>query len=128
MYVVGFFVAFKKSSLTADQLNNLRQDEEVQSLFFLDQACTDFSIKYELKCLMKSGSSVEVFIFGHQGKSKYCGIWKLDDMLASNNNLIEQGPERNADHYVIPHTGIGKSLRAKVIVVQVDLHSSSLKS
>lgn len=56
-----------------------------------------------------------VFVCGHQGKSKYAGTWPLKDLLESNNNLVEIGPERSGDEYIVPEGGIKEGLCGKIV-------------
>ncbi|KAK6181704.1 hypothetical protein SNE40_009508 [Patella caerulea] len=56
-----------------------------------------------------------ILVYGHQGKSKYTGYWFLNELLDSNANLREVGPEREPGEYIIPSGGIISGLCGKIV-------------
>lgn len=71
--------------------------------------------------LKKTFSSLEnveaIFIYGHQGKSKYVSKWLLNSLVASNANLLEADPNRSVDEYVVPPGGLRESLCNKFVTI-----------
>lgn len=52
----------------------------------------------------------DVYLFARQGKSRHMGLWSYTSLIKSNANLMEVGPQRGLNDYVIPPEGISKSL------------------
>ncbi|XP_041354360.1 UPF0692 protein C19orf54-like [Gigantopelta aegis] len=63
-----------------------------------------------------------VTVYAQQGKSKYPGVWPLEDLLASTTNLTELDPDRAADSesYVIPHGGVLEGLCGRIVILTKD--------
>lgn len=64
-------------------------------------------------------SSPDVFVYGIQGKSRNVSLWSLNRLLASNANLREVDPNREAEtgQYLIPQEGIQRVLCNKVVIL-----------
>ena len=58
-----------------------------------------------------------VYVFTRHGKSRHIGLWSLESLLDSNRNLVEVGPQRNPEEFVIPEGGIVEGLCSKVLVL-----------
>ncbi|RUS87668.1 hypothetical protein EGW08_004591 [Elysia chlorotica] len=63
---------------------------------------------------------IRFYVYGHQGKSKHAGLWSLDDLLQSNAQLEEAGPERNIEDYVIPPEGVSVELKSQLLIVKLE--------
>ena len=56
-----------------------------------------------------------VLIYGHQGKSKHTGVWTIPELLASNSQLIELGPNRSIEEYIVPEGGVEQGLCGQIV-------------
>ncbi|ESO86175.1 hypothetical protein LOTGIDRAFT_235539 [Lottia gigantea] len=107
--ISGFFLMMDMTHLKTLK-SNFTADTTHRNLYH----CTDIdNIKVCEEELIKATRSI--LVYGHQGKSKYTGYWFLNDLLDSNANLREIGPERNDSEYVIPTGGITAGLCGKVV-------------
>lgn len=63
--------------------------------------------------------SPDVFVYGIQGKSRNVSLWPLHNLLASNANLREVDPNREAEtgQYLIPQEGIQSVLCNKIVIL-----------
>lgn len=59
-----------------------------------------------------------IYVYGHQGKSKHAGLWNLHELIQSNAQLDEEGPERSSEDYVIPDEGVAHGLKSQILVVK----------
>lgn len=64
--------------------------------------------------------SPDVFVYGIQGKSRNVSLWPLHNLLASNANLREVDPNREAEtgQYLIPQEGIQSVLCNKIVILR----------
>ncbi|XP_071079323.1 actin maturation protease-like [Haliotis cracherodii] len=111
--ITGFFVVLDKA-LEKTLKDYLPPDPEVPNLYHCKDPRQLVVVQHQI---VKSCKIVHVY--GHQGKSKYPGIWPLDDLLASNANLREIDPERVKDiqDYVVPGGGIRAGLCGRIVTV-----------
>ncbi len=59
-----------------------------------------------------------LYVFARHGKSSYLGLWRLRDLLESNNNLVEVDPKRsNPLEYIIPEGGLKETLKGKALMI-----------
>lgn len=70
--------------------------------------------------LVQSLACDRLQVLALQGKSRHLSSWPLQDLVASNNNLVQVDPAREfADaKYVIPSEGIAQTLRGKSVLIQ----------
>lgn len=63
--------------------------------------------------------SPDVFVYGIQGKSRNVSLWPLHNLLASNANLREVDPNREAEtgQYLLPQEGIQSVLCNKIVIL-----------
>ena len=63
-------------------------------------------------------NSTDVYVFAKQGKSRHTGLWNLDSLIRSCENLEELDPkiQRDRDNYVIP-CGLQDGLAGQVAVL-----------
>ncbi|XP_070180182.1 actin maturation protease-like isoform X2 [Littorina saxatilis] len=117
MLITGVFVAVNN----AENIINLGQLEENQDDYQQDL----YHLKPEkpttpeiLKILRQNTDKIQgVFVYGHQGKSKHTGVWTIGELLDSNSQLTELGPERSVDEYIVPEGGVEKGLCGKMVRV-----------
>ncbi len=66
-------------------------------------------------------NSANIYVYAKQGKSKYTGLWCLKDLLDSNANLVEMGPEipSKIDAPVIPPGGIEVGLCKSIVFLKI---------
>ncbi|KAL5009019.1 hypothetical protein ScPMuIL_014600 [Solemya velum] len=106
--LTGFFLVLNTNPSTC--LKNLEHDSEHGFLYHC-HASEDVADN-----LAKILSLDSVYVYGHHGKSRYAGIWRLDELFASNANLTAVDPSKDCD-YVIPEEGIAKTLRCRALVI-----------
>ena len=60
----------------------------------------------------------DVYVFAKQGKSRHTGLWNLDSLIQSCENLEELDPkiQRDRNNYVIP-CGLQEGLAGQVLVL-----------
>ena len=58
-----------------------------------------------------------VHVFARHGKSRHLGLWRLDQLLASVNNLRELGTQRSHENYVLPDCGLEESLCSQIVLL-----------
>ncbi|XP_076464843.1 actin maturation protease-like isoform X2 [Babylonia areolata] len=115
MLIAGCFMAVNNSKKIID-LSLLAENEDYyeRNLFHLkpDNTTTpDF-----LRILSQNTDSIEgVWVYGHQGKSKHTGVWTVSELLASNTQLLELGPERNTVSYIVPEGGVEEGLCGQIV-------------
>uniref|UniRef100_A0A0B7A1R4 Actin maturation protease n=1 Tax=Arion vulgaris TaxID=1028688 RepID=A0A0B7A1R4_9EUPU len=115
--LTGIFVAVKASDMTEELLSNCRREPDVPMLYYWPDdpgpvLCDQLS---KLVC----EKAEDLFVLGHHGKSKYAGLWPLKDLLLSNDNLLETGPDRSLEDYVIPPGGVEAGLRSRFITINM---------
>jgi hypothetical protein len=64
-------------------------------------------------------SAVRVHVLALQGKSRHLSAWPLSDLVASNENLRQLDPERQASEleYIVPEGGLQEGLCGKAILI-----------
>ena len=97
----------KETSLQIDEM--CHQDSELHNLWY-----TNTSDEAVLTTLCRPNNT---YVFAHQGKSKHTGLWLLSDLLASNSNLIEVGPDRSHEEFVLPEGGITEGLCSQTVTL-----------
>ena len=100
-------------------------DTEIPTLYYWPESpplnlCEDLATTASALAFQREGSSpfscIRFYVYGHQGKSKHAGIWSLSDLLQSNAQLEEAGPERNIEDYIIPPEGVSVGLKAQMLI------------
>ena len=63
-------------------------------------------------------TGADVYVFAKQGKSRHTGLWNLDSLIQSFENLEELDPkiQRDRNNYVIP-CGLQDGLAGQVLVL-----------
>lgn len=71
----------------------------------------------EAERLLPNTSRVHVLAL--QGKSRHLSAWPLSDLVASNENLRQLDPEREASEleYIVPEGGLQEGLCGKAIII-----------
>jgi hypothetical protein len=100
-------------------VNDLSQHEpdcQLSDLLHATQKTCDKSLL--IKAINdESITSHNVYVFAKQGKSKYTGLWSLEDLLKSNDNLVEMDPKVpiEIDNPIVPAGGIRAGLKNKLL-------------
>ncbi|XP_005104361.1 UPF0692 protein C19orf54 homolog [Aplysia californica] len=114
--VTGFFVVLSSDKELSWLKSLCEADTEHPNLWFWPNTASPSdqeSLRRQCQTHLDN-----TFVFAHQGKSKHTGLWALSDLLRSNNNLEEAGPERCADDYVIPEGGVRQGLNSQMVVLR----------
>ncbi|KAL1446164.1 hypothetical protein MTO96_044662 [Rhipicephalus appendiculatus] len=90
----------------------------------VDTKCSRiFHIRNEMpeEALIKFTQLVEsqetgVFVYASQGKSRHVGLWELELLLKSNENLAHFTPKRDISEFVIPEGGVAGGLSGQVLL------------
>lgn len=109
----GFFAAFKSAEVPEWLARECERDEEILALYFWPEGVKDDWCEQLTSVL----SPDNIFVFGHHGKSKYPGVWSFHDLLVSNGNLLEAGPVRNSEDYVLPDGGLEQALQSQLLLL-----------
>ncbi|XP_059150047.1 actin maturation protease-like [Physella acuta] len=115
--ITGFFAAFKSSEVPEWLTSECERDEEMSALYFWPEGVKEDRCE-ELTSVL---SPDDLFVFGHHGKSKYPGVWSFQDLLVSNGNLVEAGPVRNSEDYVLPAEGLERALKSQLILLHKNI-------
>ncbi|CAL1546094.1 unnamed protein product [Lymnaea stagnalis] len=113
--LTGFFAAIQITEAPEYLTIECEKDSEIPTLYYWSNLPTKPCSE---KIISFIESNKDFYVFGHHGKSKYAGVWSLDDLLLSNDNLMEAGPERNSEEYVMPPGGVEAGLRSQIVVLK----------
>ena len=127
--IAGFIVAFPDSDNFPECVRSAcRVDSEIPSLLHWPDnpplsLCEDLTSALSSVILQAEESSscsrqCRLYVYGHQGKSKHAGVWSLGELLQSNAQLEEAGPERGIEDYVIPQEGVVGGLKSQILIVK----------
>ncbi|GFR73803.1 UPF0692 protein C19orf54 homolog [Elysia marginata] len=127
--ITGIFVAFP--GLDSPPINiktACEMDTEIPSLCHWPEhpplsLCKDLAsfVTDSLSHAKQNNSSsfpVRLYVYGHQGKSKHARLWNLSELLQSNAQLEESGPQRDTEDYVIPMEGVASGLKSQMLIVK----------
>ncbi|XP_013785096.1 UPF0692 protein C19orf54 homolog [Limulus polyphemus] len=68
--------------------------------------------------LQTLSTSERIFVYGHQGKSKYLGVWQYKRLCESNRNLNKVAPKHQVEgQFNLPVGGIEEGLCNKIVVL-----------
>ena len=117
-----FVFAHKGCFLAVDNTGNIidksqleeKEDYYEKNLFHLKPG--DNMTPGILKTLRQNTDKVlGVFVYGQQGKSKHTQASTISELLASNAQLVELGPDRATDDYVVPEGGLQQGLCGQIV-------------
>lgn len=98
--------------MTTDVIDTseLSKDEEIDVLFHTNT-------------LSKVATAVSpdcLYVYALHGKSRHVALWNLDQLIKSNQNLMELGEERMNDgrSYLLPEGGVRAGLNGLAIALQ----------
>ncbi|XP_037575645.1 UPF0692 protein C19orf54 homolog [Dermacentor silvarum] len=57
-----------------------------------------------------------VFVYASQGKSRHVGLWELELLLKSNDNLAHFTPKHDVSEFVVPEGGVAEGLSGQVLL------------
>lgn len=107
----GFLASLPKP-LGIDNNQDITEDNELCPLYHIKP-------KKSISLHDQIVASSDVFVYGIQGKSRNVSLWPLHRLLASNANLREVDPNREAEtgQYLIPQEGIQCVLCNKIVIL-----------
>jgi hypothetical protein len=76
-----------------------------------DQDCSEMIIKNE------NLNTDLIYTFNLHGKSRFYGLWRLNELLKSNFQLNEIENIRNNSKYVIPVKSLAETLASRVLII-----------
>ncbi|GFO27499.1 upf0692 protein c19orf54 homolog [Plakobranchus ocellatus] len=126
--IAGIVISFSHSaSLPASVKSKCSEDVKISSLIHWPED-PPFSLCEELSSIITSSQIEEkqvvsssgfgLYVYGHQGKSKHAGLWRLEEVLQSNAQLEEAGSERSEEDYVFPPGGVAAGLKSQVLILK----------
>jgi hypothetical protein len=73
---------------------------------------------------IKSYLPAKIHVLALQGKSRYLSAWPHAELVASNKNLMQVDPVREAADikYVLPPGGVGQGLQGRALLLKCVKH------
>nr|KAI8746713.1 putative UPF0692 protein C19orf54 isoform X2 [Biomphalaria glabrata] len=113
--LTGFFAMLEANKVTDQLTSECVRDDEIHNLHYWPHTASQALCEETVQLLQENLESL--YVFGHQGKSRYVGLWSLPRLIESNSNLTEAGQMRPSGEYVIPDGDIEQGLRGQMIVI-----------
>lgn len=111
----GICLVLQKSPCIEGLLANVSEvDSKCPSVFHISK---DIPEEVLLKfTLLAESPETGVFVYGTQGKSRNVGLWDLQMLLKSNENLAHFTPKRDISKFVMPEGGVFEGLSGQVLL------------
>ena len=116
--IAGYFVAVHPSIKTMIDFETLKDQKDFYEVTHLlyHLKPKDATTEHIAKILSENtGLLKECLVFVHHGKSKHVNAWSIVELLQSNGQLTEVGPERNEVNYVIPNGDLHFGLKGQIV-------------
>lgn len=115
--VVGAAVHIKKDLIDQKFLSICKKDRVLHNLYHLPEHTSEGDPD-SLLHVSEAACGGDVYVFARHGKSRHLGLWRLDELLQSNANLMELDPSKSPDQYVVPSEGLSSALASQLVLLQ----------
>ncbi|XP_037499676.1 UPF0692 protein C19orf54 homolog [Rhipicephalus sanguineus] len=111
----GICLVLRESPCIEDMLANVSEvDSKWPRIFYIHNMIPK-EVLLKLTQLAES-QQTGVFVYASQGKSRHVGLWELELLLRSNENLAHFTPKRDISEFVIPEGGVARGLSGQVLL------------